>query len=81
MSSCLKLHFTGGEVQEIGTYGNGGQWRLLHVRSTRSKLYYADNLNKLIAIQEIEAGQHQVLLTSPEMCLEHVKFSKLLRTP
>jgi superfamily II DNA helicase RecQ len=30
--------------------------------------------------QEIEKGQHRVLLTSPEMCLEHPRFSKLMRT-
>jgi superfamily II DNA helicase RecQ len=34
-----------------------------------------------VIAQEIESRQHRVILTSPEMCIEHQKFSKLLRTP
>ena len=31
-------------------------------------------------VQEIIKGKHRILLTSPEMCLDHPQFSKLLRT-
>jgi superfamily II DNA helicase RecQ len=31
--------------------------------------------------QEIESRQVRVLVTSPEMCIEHDQFSKILRTP
>jgi len=34
-----------------------------------------------LIVQEIEERKHRVLLTSPEMCLEHPKFSKLMRMP
>lgn len=31
-------------------------------------------------IQDLSAGRHRVIFTSPEMCLEHPQFSKLLRS-
>jgi superfamily II DNA helicase RecQ len=31
-------------------------------------------------LQEIEEHKYRVIITSPEMCLEHQGFSKLLRT-
>ena len=45
-----------------------------------------DNVTSLyhihhLIVQEIEERKHRVLLMSPEMCLEHPKFSKLMRTP
>jgi superfamily II DNA helicase RecQ len=30
--------------------------------------------------QDIVAGRHRVILTSPEMCLDHREFSKLMRS-
>lgn len=32
-------------------------------------------------MQEIESRKYNVIITSPEMCLEDTRFSKLLRTP
>lgn len=37
-------------------------------------------LKPLLPAQELNAGSHRVVLTSPEMCLEHPQFSKLLRS-
>jgi hypothetical protein len=39
----------------------------------------SESIEKLL--QEIQQCQYQILLTSPEMCLKHPKFSLLLRTP
>jgi superfamily II DNA helicase RecQ len=35
----------------------------------------------ILIVQDIEERKHRVHLTSPAMCLEHPKFSKLMRTP
>ncbi|TFY55114.1 hypothetical protein EVJ58_g8451 [Rhodofomes roseus] len=41
-----------------------------------NKEEYSDRLHK-----EIERGEYRMLLTGPEMALEHKRFSKLLRSP
>ena len=42
-------------------------------------LKYFEHLTMTKPTQELNAGRHRVVLTSPEMCLEHPQFSKLLR--
>ena len=49
--------------------------------STTSVTESLQAISQLIILQELKAHKYAVILTSPEMCLEHEKFSKLLRKP
>ena len=73
----------GRALQANGPHSNRCQWQYILFSATHgaeSFVLPSDTILQQI-FQEIESCKHQVILTLPEMCINHEKFLKLLRSP